>query len=116
MLNFTSFYYGEATKLAKSLTKTKESGFRPSNFAIFFLTKYTMIHKCQFCTNLSASYIARGDNSFDHPVFRITICVVSAGVMIFLQKWPKWVSNISEITKASIRNADEFLRFITDAG
>ena len=43
MLNFTSIYYWEATKFAKSLIKTKESGFRPPNLAIFFLTKYTMI-------------------------------------------------------------------------
>ena len=68
MLNFTSIYYWEATQFAKSLIKTKGSGFRPPNLAIFFLTKYTMIHKCLFCTNLSAIYIAREDNSFDHPV------------------------------------------------
>eukprot|EP00493_Phyllostaurus_siculus_P023610 UN23946 len=43
MLNFTSFYYWEATKFAKSLLKTEESDFRPPNLAIFFLIKYTMI-------------------------------------------------------------------------
>ena len=46
MLNFTSIYYWEATKFAKSVIKTKESNFRPPNLAIFFLTKYTLIHKC----------------------------------------------------------------------
>ena len=46
MLNFNSIYYWKATKFAKSLIKTKESGFRPPNLAIFFLTKFTMIRKC----------------------------------------------------------------------
>ena len=54
--------------------KTKPDGLRPSNLAIFFLIKYTMINGLYFPTNLSASLISRGDNSFDHPVYSILLC------------------------------------------
>ena len=47
--------------------KTKPDGLRPSNLA-FFLIKCTMIKSLYFPTNLLASLISRGDNSFDHPV------------------------------------------------
>ena len=46
----------------------KPDGLRPSNLAIFFLIKCNMIHN--FSTKLSVSYISRGDNSFDHPVYK----------------------------------------------
>ena len=32
-----------------------------------------MIHKCYFCTDLSVSYISRGDTSFDHPALAYNI-------------------------------------------
>ena len=47
--------------------KTKPNGLRPSNLTIFFLIK-CRVHNFYFRTNLSASYISRGDSSFDHPV------------------------------------------------
>ena len=68
MLNSTSIYYWEATKFAKSLIKITESGFRPPNLAIFFLTEYTMIHSVNFAPNYPRVTLLGGHNSFDHPV------------------------------------------------
>ena len=78
MFNFTSIYFWEATKFAKSLIKPKESGFRPPNLVIFFLTEYTMIHSVHFAPSYPRVTLLGGDNSFDHPVlwsrpFLITI-------------------------------------------
>ena len=69
--------------------KAKPDGLRPSNLAIFFLIKCTMINSLHFPTNLSASLISRGGNSlktckksciftFDHPV--IASCASKASL------------------------------------
>ena len=66
--------------------KTKPNGLSLSNLAIFFLIRCTMIHYLYFRTNLSASYISRGDNSFDHPVFTILILISSFSYCFSMEK------------------------------
>ena len=53
--------------------KIKPGGLRPSNLAIFFLIRCTMILNLYIRNYLSASCISRGDNSSDHPVLNVLV-------------------------------------------
>ena len=63
MLNFTSFVLGKnrvCDSVCEIFDENQTKWFQASKLGNFFLTKYTMIHKCYFRTNLPASYIFKG--------------------------------------------------------